>query len=125
MLFLDPDIRRTHRLSWEQVARETVGALRANAAKYPEDPRLQALIGRLRDGDRDFAAWWDDHTVSERGSGVKRVLHPTAGLMTVAYDMFTAPGAPEQCLPEQCLVVLTPVDAETEQRLRALVGHSR
>jgi transcriptional regulator with XRE-family HTH domain len=116
MLFLDPEVRRTH-LSWEQIARETVGALRANAARYPGDPRLLAVIARLRAGNRDFAAWWVDHTVGERSSGTKRVAHPVAGVLTVAYDMLTVPEA-----IEQRLVVLTPVGAETEQRLRALVA---
>ncbi|WP_228561259.1 helix-turn-helix transcriptional regulator [Catenulispora pinisilvae] len=115
LLFFDEDMRRGQ-LSWEQVARETVGALRANAAKYPDDPRLQAVIARLRAESSAFAAWWGDHTVSERGSGVKRVAHPVAGVLTVAYDMLAAPGA-----VEQRLVVLTPVGAVTEQRLRALV----
>jgi PAS domain-containing protein len=120
MLFLDPVVRRSQ-LSWEQIARETVGALRANAARYPDDPRLLAVTARLRAGNRHFAAWWDDHTVSERGSGVKRVAHPQVGVLTVAYDMLTAPDA-----AEQRLVVLTPVGAETEQRLRVLVAdHSR
>ncbi|MEY9859030.1 transcriptional regulator with XRE-family HTH domain [Catenulispora sp. GAS73] len=120
LLFLDGATRRSQ-LSWEQIARETVGALRANAAKYPDDPRLHAVIARLRAGNRDFATWWDDHTVGERTSGVKRVAHPAAGVLTMAYDVLTAPGS-----AEQRLVVLTPVGAETEQRLRALVAaHSR
>lgn len=115
LLFLDPRTRAAQ-LSWEQVARETVGALRANAARYPDDARLQAVISRLRTGDRDFAAWWGDHTVGERSSGVKRVAHPAAGVLTVAYDMLSAPDA-----TQQRLVVLTPVGAETEGRLRGLV----
>ncbi|MEY9933450.1 transcriptional regulator with XRE-family HTH domain [Catenulispora sp. GP43] len=115
MLFLDPGCRRSQ-LSWDQIARETVGALRANAAKYPDDPRLHAVIARLRAGHRAFAGWWGDHTVGERSSGMKRVAHPTAGVLTVGYDMLTAPEA-----SEQRLVVVTPVGAETEQRLRALV----
>jgi len=120
MLFLEPGTRKSQ-LSWEQIARETVGALRANAAKYPDDARLQAVIARLRSGNRDFATWWGDHTVGERTSGVKRVAHPTAGVLTVGYDMFTAPDA-----SQQRLVVVTPVGEETEQRLRALVAaHSR
>ena len=120
LLFLDPDTRRGQ-LNWEQIARETVGALRANAAKYPDDPRMQAVIARLRAGHRDFAAWWGDHTVGERCSGVKRVAHPAAGVLTVSYDMFSAPEA-----SEQRLMVLTPVDAESELRLRTLVtAHSR
>ncbi|WP_344660594.1 helix-turn-helix transcriptional regulator [Catenulispora subtropica] len=116
LLFLDPGSRRTQ-LSWQQIARETVGALRANLARYPHDARLEELVAELRDQSPEFAGWWEDHTVDERTSGVKRIAHPTAGLMTVAYDMLAAGGG-----AEQRIVVLTPVDAVTEQRLRSLVA---
>ncbi|MFL6116001.1 MAG: helix-turn-helix transcriptional regulator [Catenulispora sp.] len=120
LLFLNPDVRKTQ-LSWEQIARETVGALRASLARYPQNRRLLAVVEQLRAGSPEFAGWWGDHTVDERDSGVKRVLHPTAGLMTVAYDTLAVrTGA------EQRIMVLTPVDAPTEQRLRTLVaGYSR
>ncbi|NUR61042.1 MAG: helix-turn-helix domain-containing protein [Catenulispora sp.] len=116
LLFLGPESRRTQ-LSWEQVARETVGALRANRARYPHDPRLQQVVETLRARSPEFAGWWEDHTVGERTRGVKLVLHPVAGLMTVAYDVLAAGGE-----DEQRIVVLTPVDASTEERLRSLVG---
>ena len=120
LLFLDPDMRRTQ-LSWDQIARETVGALRANLAKYPHDPRLLMVIAKLRAHSPEFTVWWEDQTVDERGSGVKRVDHPTAGVLTVAYAMLAA-----QDGSEQRLVVLTPADESTESRLRALVAvHSR
>ncbi|NUS14488.1 MAG: helix-turn-helix domain-containing protein [Streptomyces sp.] len=116
LLFLEPQCRRTQ-LSWEQIARETVGALRANFARYPDDPRLHSVVATLRARSPEFAGWWEDHTVDERTRGVKLVLHPTAGLLTVAYDMLAAGGD-----TGQRIMVLTPVDAPTEQRLRALVG---
>lgn len=116
VLFLEPQTRRTQ-LSWAQVARETVGALRANLARYPDDARLRDVVATLRERSPEFAGWWEDHTVGERTRGVKLVLHPTAGLLTVAYDLLAAGGH-----TEQRIVVLTPVDASTEQRLRALVG---
>lgn len=120
LLFLEPQSRLTQ-LSWDQIARETVGALRANLARYPHDPRLHEVVAELRDRSPEFAGWWEDHTVDERTSGVKRVAHPTAGLMTVAYDILAAGGG-----AERRIAVLTPVDDVTEQRLRSLVAeHSR
>ena len=94
---------------------------RRPARQRGQVPRRPAPAGgdrpTARRQHRDFAAWWGDHTVGERSSGVKRVAHPAAGVLTVAYDMLSAPDA-----SEQRLVVLTPVGAETEQRLRALVA---
>jgi hypothetical protein len=42
-----------------------VAQLRMEAAKYPEDPRLIALVGELSTGcDEQFAQWWGDHRVA-------------------------------------------------------------
>jgi transcriptional regulator with XRE-family HTH domain len=115
ILFLDPR-SRVSQLSWEHIARETVGALRGNLARHRDDPRLAALIDELRAASPEFATWWDDHTVQERTHGTKRVQHPDVGMLTVTYD-FLAVGD-----SGQRLVVVTPVDPATEQALRTLVA---
>ncbi|WP_384311899.1 hypothetical protein [Streptomyces sp. NPDC058672] len=43
---------------WKSVARTAVAQLRMEAAKYPDDPRLTALVGELCVQDTDFRTWW-------------------------------------------------------------------
>ena len=114
-LFLDPGAR-DFQLDWTRIAREHVGNLRANLARHPGDPRLEALVAGLRRGSADFAAWWDDQTVQERTNGTKRVLHPTGGVMTLRYDVLAV-----QDGSEQRLSVITPADADAENALRTII----
>jgi transcriptional regulator with XRE-family HTH domain len=119
-LFLDPPTRE-RQLDWTRIARETVGNLRADHARHPDDARLEAVIELLRRDSAEFTAWWDDHTVKERSHGIKRIRHPVAGDLTVAYDVLaTLDGS------HQRLFTLTPVDAATDHALRELMtqrGH--
>jgi PAS domain-containing protein len=115
-LFLAPDSRRVQ-LSWEQIARETVGALRSASARHRDDVRLRAVVAELRSGSAEFAAWWEDQTVRERSHGSKRLRHPLAGEMTVCYDFLAAVDG-----SDQRLAIVTPADEATERALRALVG---
>jgi transcriptional regulator with XRE-family HTH domain len=118
LLFLDA-ATRAGQLSWEQIARETVGAIRAALARYRDDARLRALIAELCAGSPEFAAWWDDQTVRERTHGVKRIWHDEVGVLTVTYDFLAVgDGATGS---EQRLVVLTPHDPASEAALRTLV----
>lgn len=113
-LFRNPH-NRVAQLSWDQIARETVGVLRAGMAKYPDDDRLRAVVGELHALSTEFAEWWADRTVCERGNGVKRIL-TELGVLTLAYDtLVTLHGN------EQRLVILTPVDAETERLLHLII----
>ncbi|GAA2614781.1 helix-turn-helix transcriptional regulator [Paractinoplanes durhamensis] len=114
-LFLDP-ATRDFQLDWTRIAREHVGNLRANLTRHPDDPRLRSLVGELRRKSRDFATWWDDQTVQERTNGTKRILHPTAGVMTLRYDVLAV-----QDGSEQRLSVITPADTDAENALRALI----
>ncbi|MFJ1751946.1 helix-turn-helix transcriptional regulator [Kitasatospora sp. NPDC088134] len=112
MIFLDP-AARTAQLDWEQVARETVGHLRAAAGRHPDDARLAALIGELRYRSGEFDRWWSDHTVLDRSSGRKRVRHAEAGVLHLHYDILGA--------GPHLLYTLTPADPATERALRRLV----
>ncbi|BEL04035.1 helix-turn-helix transcriptional regulator [Actinoplanes sichuanensis] len=114
-LFLDPGSRDLQ-LDWARIAREYVGNLRANLARHPDDPPLQALVDELRRGSRDFAVTWDDQTVEQRTNGTKRILHPVAGMMTLRYDVLAV-----QDGSDQRLSVITPADAATESALRSLL----
>ncbi|MQY26628.1 helix-turn-helix transcriptional regulator [Nocardia aurantia] len=118
-LFLDPVVRRTH-LDWDRIARETLGNLRVNLARYPGDAGLRALIDELNGASAEFATWWRDHTVRERAHGTKTIRHPDVGDLTVAYDNFAA-----QDDSGQTLVVVTPVDDIATRALHALITAHR
>lgn len=115
LLFLDPAVRRSH-VNWEQIARETVGNLRVNLARYPGDTGLRALIDELNSASAEFAAWWRDHTVRERAHGTKTIRLPQ-GDLTVAYDNFAA-----QDDSGQTLAVVTPVDEAAARILDSLIA---
>lgn len=117
LLFLEPNTRRTQ-LDWARVARETVGNLRANLARHRDDPQLRELISALRRNSPDFAGWWQDQTVQDRTHGRKRIRHLNGCELTVCYDALAALDN-----SDQCLLVLTPADPETERNLRVIVGH--
>ncbi|WP_248000960.1 helix-turn-helix transcriptional regulator [Streptomyces sp. RPA4-5] len=115
MLFLLPRIREMQ-LDWVRVARETVGNLRANLARHPDDPRLREVISELRGRCPEFAVWWNDHTVKLRAHGTKRIRHAAVGELTVCYDtLATLQGS------DQYLIAVTPADATAEQHLRTLM----
>lgn len=54
--------------------------------------------------------------MEERTNGTKRVLHPTAGIMTLRYDVLAV-----QDGSQQRLSVITPADADAENALRTLL----
>lgn len=120
LLFLEPSTRLTQ-LDWASVAPETVGNLRANLARHSDDARLRELISELCRDSPDFAGWWQHQTVRELSHGRKRIRHPSGCELTVYYDALDTHDN-----SDQCLIVLTPADQETERNLRSIVGrHSQ
>ncbi|MDT0323562.1 helix-turn-helix domain-containing protein, partial [Streptomyces millisiae] len=78
ILFVDPAMRTLY-TDWTTSARTAVAQLRMEAAKYPDDPRLIALVGELSLRDKQFAQWWGEHQVAARTIGTKTLDHPVVG----------------------------------------------
>ncbi|KAB2390398.1 helix-turn-helix transcriptional regulator [Actinomadura montaniterrae] len=96
--FTDPSARELFPVEdHDRAARVAVADLRAALARRPRDPRLTALVRRLRARSDEFAALWDAHHVAVRRADTKRFQHPIVGLLEL-----------------DCEVVLTP---EHDQRL--------
>ncbi|GAA0314245.1 helix-turn-helix domain-containing protein [Streptomyces turgidiscabies] len=95
LLFTDAALRGLY-ADWETAAQVTVAQLRMEAAKYPEDPRLIALVGELSMRDHQFAQWWGDHRVAARTVGTKTLIHPVVGEITLDCDTLTATTDPDQ-----------------------------
>ncbi|MEU6646846.1 helix-turn-helix transcriptional regulator [Saccharomonospora sp. NPDC046836] len=97
LLFTDPAMRSLYQ-RWEAVARQAVAQLRRNAARYPDDPRLAALVGELSVQDRHFRQWWGAHYVAAHSVGTKTLRHPVAGELTLESNMLTCSTDPDQHL---------------------------
>jgi transcriptional regulator with XRE-family HTH domain len=83
---------------WENVARGSVAQLRMEAARYPDDPRLTALVGELSVQNTHFRQWWGAHHVAARTVGTKTLNHPVAGELTLDWDALTCSTDPDQQL---------------------------
>ncbi|MGY3057200.1 transcriptional regulator with XRE-family HTH domain [Streptomyces sp. TE3672] len=97
LVFTDPAMRTLY-ADWETVARTCTAQLRMEAAKYPDDPRLTALVGELSVQDPQFRQWWAAHHVTGRSVGTKELHHPVAGTLSLDWDTLTASTDPDQQL---------------------------
>ncbi|MFD7219811.1 helix-turn-helix domain-containing protein [Streptomyces sp. NPDC059892] len=97
LVFTDPAMRTLYS-DGETVARTCAAQLRMEAAKYPDDPRLAALVGELSVQDPQFRQWWAAHHVATLSVGTKTLQHPVAGDLTLDWDTLTASTDPDQQL---------------------------
>ncbi|WP_328399813.1 helix-turn-helix transcriptional regulator [Streptomyces sp. NBC_00390] len=116
-VFLDPATRELYP-EWEAVAAEVVAYLRLSAGRHPDDRRLTALVGELSVKSEEFCRLWADHQVKEKTYGVKRMVHPLVGELTLPYESLSPPGD-----PDQMLVIYTPEPgSRTAERLALLAS---
>jgi transcriptional regulator with XRE-family HTH domain len=107
---------RTILADWHGEAAALLGRLRAAAARHPDDPRFDELIGRLHAASTEARAWWPRHHIAPIGSGTKRLRHPELG--ELCFDVTVLYSADD---PEQKLVIFTPTHAD-RARLAALIA---
>jgi transcriptional regulator with XRE-family HTH domain len=100
-VFLDTTAR-AFIFDWEDRARRLLAEFRADTARNPENPEIQALVGELRRS-ADFARFWNDHAVLAREGGARRFNHPQDG--TLHYQQITLIPAAH---PDHKLVMLLP-----------------
>ncbi|MFE2093139.1 helix-turn-helix domain-containing protein [Streptomyces sp. NPDC059460] len=117
ILFTDPAMRTLY-ADWKSVARTAVAQLRMEVAKYPDDPRLAALVGELCVQDEDFRQWWAAHHVATLSVGTKVLNHPVAGELSLDWDTLTASTDPDQ----QLVVWTAEVGSPTHDGLRILAS---
>ena len=118
-VFLDSASRRFYR-AWDPIADQTVGSLRAEAGRDPDDEQLRALIGELTMRSDDFAQRWATHDVGQYRSGTQPFHHATIGDVDLAYEALELVSAPGQTL----VIYTAEPGSPSEQALRDLVSHS-
>jgi transcriptional regulator with XRE-family HTH domain len=98
----------------EHHSRQAVADLRAVAGRRAGDPTITGLVHRLRAVSADFSRRWDDHEVAVRRSDHKTLIHPRVGPLVMDCETLVTPDQRQE------LVVLTPADIETRERLDLL-----
>jgi transcriptional regulator with XRE-family HTH domain len=116
LMFLDQHTRELY-ADWPAKARAVVATVRMTSGRYPDDPRLAALIGELSVKSPQFAAMWADHRVKAGGDAVYEMRHPLVGAMTVTQQTLRT----EQ---DQVVVVATTEPGSPSQAAMTLLVHS-
>ena len=97
LCLLHPAMRDFY-LDRERIIRESIADLRAAWAAHPDDTALSDMLTTLTTRSEEFARMWEQHDVQVRGRGYKRMLHPTAGPVTVQFEVLCSLEDPDQRL---------------------------
>jgi transcriptional regulator with XRE-family HTH domain len=97
LVFLDPAARELYP-DWDDIALDTVAALRASVGPDLDDARLTELVGELSLKSPQFRRLWARADVREKKHGRKRYVHPLVGELTLRYESFAVAGNPGQVL---------------------------
>lgn len=97
-LFLDEKGARELYPEYEEVAEETVAALRASVGADLDDPALTDLVGELSLKSERFRKLWARHAVKDKADGIKSYTHPLVGPLELRYETFSINGADGQVL---------------------------
>ncbi|TDD74558.1 XRE family transcriptional regulator [Actinomadura darangshiensis] len=98
----------------ERHSRQFVADLRAAAGRRSTDPVVAGLVERLQTASADFRRLWAEHEVAVRRADRKTILHPRVGRLVMDCETLVTPDQTQE------LLVLTPADAETRERLELL-----
>ncbi|MEV6305714.1 helix-turn-helix transcriptional regulator [Actinoplanes sp. NPDC051861] len=113
--FTDPAARAIHPVAeQERHARHMVADLRATAGRRAGDPIVTGLVERLEAASEDFRRLWAEHEVAVRRDDQKTLVHPQVGPLLMDCETLVTPDQ------GQMLLVLTPADVESRDRLELL-----
>ena len=113
--FTEPNCRPVASPSEQQRhSRRLVADLRAVAGRRSGDPTVTGLITRLQAASPEFRRLWAEHEVAIRRADRKTLVHPRVGPIVLDCETLVTPDLGQE------LVVLTPADAESRERLDLL-----
>ena len=98
----------------ERHARQLVADLRAAAGRRSGDPAVQGLVARLQEASPEFRQLWSQHEVAVRRADRKTLIHRRVGSLVMDCETLVTPDLGQE------LLVLTPADAETRERMELL-----
>jgi transcriptional regulator with XRE-family HTH domain len=116
MMFTDAE-NRARMTTWDRAARAVLSQFRAAAGRCPDDPRFAELVTALTEVSPQFRDWWDEYPVRYFRPAQIRIAHPQAGRITL--EMFQLRLEDE---PAHLMVIQVPADAESRDRIAALLA---
>lgn len=84
LVFLYPPYRNLLR-DWEHMAHSTIRLFHAARAKAQDKTPFDRLAEEICAGSEEFRTWWPQVGVQGFDEGVKRLRHPTRGLLDLTY----------------------------------------
>ena len=115
-VFVDEDVRVTHDGGEDKFRAALVADLRGVTGRYPDDPRLRALVDRLLEASESFAALWARADVAKQHSTQKVVHTSTVGDVIIDCDILSAPDSGDL----RIVVYTTEPGSEAERKLDLL-----
>ena len=76
-------------VDWPEQSRRILAEFRAGTARFRTDPKVAALVDRLKAASPEFAEWWPQLDVAEFRTRVRRYRHPRAGELAFEYQQMT------------------------------------
>jgi MmyB-like transcription regulator ligand binding domain len=102
------------------VVRDGIADLRAAWAAHPEDTALDELINELTRDSTEFAQLWPQRCVRVNSRGLRPLLHPQAGPMTVEYEILT----PLQD-PDHRIIIYRAADTASQAAIDAIAREAQ
>jgi len=90
--------------AWKDEAKRMVAQFRTTHDLWAGDPAFIDLLARLKQGCREFTAWWEMHDIGNVSGGRKSLHHPKRGRLQLQYASFQANDD-----PALKLIICTPV----------------
>ncbi|GAA2875758.1 XRE family transcriptional regulator [Actinoplanes cyaneus] len=113
--FTEPEVHAVHIPEERQHhTRQLIADLRVTEGRRPGDPVVERLISRLLADSVTFRRFWPQHEVGVRRADRKTLVHPRVGPILLDCETLVTPDLGQQ------LVVLTPADAESRERIDLL-----
>lgn len=115
MMFQDSRVRAAQS-NWQSVARYVVASFRADVARAGAARNVQSLVDELCATSPEFATMWRDNDVQGHGDGVKALIHPIAGNLSMEFSAFVVDGR-----PDLAMVIYNPATPTDADKVRALL----
>ncbi len=91
---------------------------RAHYVRHLGDPAWEGLVEALLEASPEFVEIWARHDVAAHATRTKVYRHPAVGEVSVVISGFVPASA-----PDTKLIVYTPADGPSQERLRWLIAH--